>query len=107
LVWGATGDTVQGASGSGSATIAFGAAHTGETIWDNGSTSSGNDTVYDFTQAEGDRVSLSSSDTASTVVANSTQDGSGNVVVHLSDGSNITLVGVSKAQLDTSYFSSH
>jgi hypothetical protein len=28
-------------------------------------------------------------------------------VVHLSDGSNITLVGVSKAALDNSYFTTH
>jgi Ca2+-binding RTX toxin-like protein len=105
-VWGGTGDTIQGASGTGSATIAFSPGHTNETIWDDGATSTGNDTVYDFSQGSGDRVSLSSSDTASTVVANSTEVG-GNVVIHLSDGSNITLVGVSKAQLDTGYFSSH
>jgi hypothetical protein len=106
-VSGASGDTVQGASGSGSATIAFGAFHGAETLWDNGSTSSGNDTVYDFSQSTGDRISLSNQDNVVLVVLTATSDGSGNVVVHLHDGSSITLIGVAQASLNTGYFTTH
>src|SRR6202040_2179813 len=62
-IWGGSGDTIQGAAASGSATIAFGAGRLsgqGETLWDNGSTSRGNDTVVNFTQSIGDRISLNS-----------------------------------------------
>jgi hypothetical protein len=61
--------------------------------------------VFNFNQAIGDRVSLNSgTDNANTVVAVATADGSGNAVLHLSDGSNITLVGVPIGQLNTSFF---
>jgi hypothetical protein len=108
-VWGASGDTVQGADAGGNATIAFGVSHTAETYWDDGnSTSAGNDTVFNFTQASGDRVSLNgATDNASTVVAAATADGSGNAVLHLSDGSSVTLVGVTLASLNTTFFTTH
>src|SRR4029077_15409938 len=63
-VWGAGGDTVQGADAGGNATIGFGAGRIAgqqETYWDDGSTTSaGNDTVVNFSQAIGDKVSLNS-----------------------------------------------
>ena len=107
-MWGASGDTVQGAAAGGNATIAFGAVHTAETYWDNGTTSSGNDTVVNFTQAIGDRVSLNgATDNASTVVAGATADGGGNAVLHLSDGSSVTIIGVTLASLNTTFFTTH
>ena len=108
-VWGASGDTVQGADAGGNATIAFGAIHSAETYWDDGNTTSaGNDTVVNFSQATGDRVSLNSgTDNASTVVAGATADGGGNAVLHLSDGSSVTLVGVTLASLNTTFFTTH
>ena len=103
-VWAASGDTVQGASGTGSATIDFGVTHTAETLWDNGVTSSGSDAIYNFNQSAGDRISLSNSDSISTVVASATQNG-GNTVIHLHDGSSITLVGVSS--INNTFFTTH
>jgi hypothetical protein len=87
--------------------IAFGAVHGAETLWDSGSAPSGNDSVYDFSQSIGDRISLSTQDSAATVVAGATSDGSGNVVIHLHDGASITLIGVSQASLSTGYFTTH
>jgi hypothetical protein len=56
----------------------------------------------------GDRISLSSADpNANTVVASATQDGSGNAVLHLNDGSSITLIGVAVASLNTGFFTTH
>jgi hypothetical protein len=46
-------------------------------------------------------------DNAASVVASATADGSGNAVVHLSDGSSITLLGVSLGSLNASFFTSH
>ena len=108
-VWGASSDTIQGADAGGNATIAFGAVHTAETYWDDGnSTSAGNDTVVNFTQAIGDRVSLNSgTDNAATMVANATADGGGNAVLHFSDGSSVTLLGVTLVSLTTSFFTTH
>ena len=103
-VWGGTGNTIQGASGSGSAAIFFGAAHTAETLWDDGISSSGNDTVYDFSQSAGDRISVSSSDAISSVVASAAQN-AGNTIVHLHDGSSITLVGITS--IDGTFFTTH
>jgi hypothetical protein len=107
-IWGGSGDMVHGATGTGSATIAFGAVHAAETYWDDGATSTGNDSVFDFNQALGDRVSLNSgTDNADTVVASAMADGGGNAVLHLSDGSNVTFVGLPLAALDASFFTTH
>ena len=103
-VWGGTGDTIQGASGTGSATIAFGVAHTAEILWDDGATSSGSDTVYNFSQSAGDRISLSSNDSISSVVASAAQS-AGNTIIHLHDGSSITLIGVTA--VDNTFFTTH
>jgi hypothetical protein len=40
-------------------------------------------------------------------VAGATQDVSGNAVLHLNDGSSITLIGVAAASLDTGFFTTH
>jgi len=94
-IWGGSGDTIQGALTGGSATIAFGASHSNEVYWDDGLTSAGNDTVFNFSQASGDQVSINhATDVAATVAANATTDGSGNVVLHFSDGSNVTFIGI-------------
>jgi len=110
-VWGGCGDTVQGASAGGTAMIAFGTGRgvgQGETLWDNGTTSGGNDTVVDFTQSIGDRISLNAaSDSPNSVLASATQGSSGDAVVHLSDGSSMTILGVPLASLTTSYFTTH
>src|SRR6266550_1717638 len=77
-------DTILGSSGSGSAHIAFAGGN--ETLWDNGSTTSGHDSVTNFSQAVGDRVSLATAtDTVSAVLASATSDLGGNVVLHLQD----------------------
>ena len=105
-IWGGANDTVQGASGSGSALIGFAGGN--EILWDNGSTTSGHDTVTGFSQTAGDRISLSSAtDLVTTVLASATADLSGNAVLHLHDGSSITLVGVSIAMLNTGFFTTH
>jgi hypothetical protein len=91
--------------------IAFGTgrgAGQGETLWDNGTTSGGNDTVVDFTQSIGDRISLNAAtDSPNSVLASATQGSSGDAVVHLSDGSSMTILGVPLASLTTSYFTTH
>jgi Ca2+-binding RTX toxin-like protein len=105
-IWGAAGDTIQGSSGSGSALIGFAGGN--QTLWDNGSTSTGSDSVFGFSQSSGDRISINGvTDNAASVVASATADGSGNAVVHLSDGSSITLLGVSLGSLNASFFTSH
>ena len=105
-IWGAAGDTIQGASGSGQALIGFAGGN--QTLWDNGSTSTGSDSVFGFSQSSGDRISINgATDNAASVVASATADGSGNAVVHLSDGSSITLLGVSLGSLNASFFTSH
>jgi Ca2+-binding RTX toxin-like protein len=105
-IWGGAGDTIQGASGTGSALIGFAGGN--QTLWDNGSTSNGSDSIFGFSQASGDRISLdNATDTAASVLATASADGSGNAVVHLSDGSSVTLLGVSVASLNSSFFTSH
>src|SRR5205814_1219322 len=99
-------DTILGASGSGSAHIAFAGGN--ETLWDNGSTTSGHDSVTNFSQAVGDRVSLATAtDTVSAVLASATSDLGGNVVLHLQDNSSITLVGVTPLMLNSGFFTTH
>src|SRR5205085_733592 len=84
-IWGGPGDTVQGASGGGSALIGFAGGN--ETLWDNGSTTTGHDSVSTFSQAGGDRVSLNSAtDTIANVVGTASTSG-GNATVTLHDGS--------------------
>jgi hypothetical protein len=39
--------------------------------------------------------------------ANATADGSGNAVLHFSDGSSVTLIGVTVGSLDTTFFTGH
>ena len=85
---GGSGDTIQGASGTGSAQIGFGATHTSETLWDDG-TATGQDTVSDFHTAT-DHISLAAAENVATSqVVGST------VVITLSDGSSITFLGTS------------
>jgi hypothetical protein len=104
-VFGGAHDTILGASGTGSAQIAFAGGN--ETLWDNGSSTSGHDSVTGFNQAAGDRVSLSSvTDTVSAVLASATSIG-GNVVLHLGDSSSITLVGVTPLMLNSGFFTTH
>ena len=105
-VFGGAHDTVLGSSGTGSAHIAFAGGN--ETLWDNGSATSGHDSVTNFNQAAGDRVSLSSAtDTVSAVLASATSDLGGNVVLHLHDGSSVTLVGVTPLMLSSGFFTIH
>jgi Ca2+-binding RTX toxin-like protein len=110
-VWGGIGDSVQGAAAGGSATIDLGAGRVSgqqEILWDNGTSSGGNDTVVDFSQSVGDRISLNAAtDNPNAVLASATQDNGGNAVLHLNDGSSITLIGVSLSRLTTSYFTTH
>ena len=102
-IWGAAGDTIQGASGSGQALIGFKGGN--QTAWDNGATSTGNDSIFGFSQSSGDRISLNSAtDNASTVTGTASTVG-GNTTVTLSDGSHITLLGVSS--INTSFFTTH
>ena len=104
-VWGGAQDTVQGISG-GSALIGFAGGN--ETFWDDGATTGRRDSISTFNQSAGDRISLNgATDTPSAVVGSATTDASGNVVVHLLDGSSITLIGITQAQLNTSYFTTH
>jgi len=111
IIWGSGGDTIQGAAAAGFATIAFGAGRLKgqqETLWDNGTSSGGNDTVVNFTHSIGDQLSLNgATDNPNTVLASATEDNGGNAVLHLSDGSSITLIGVSLSSLTTSYFTTH
>ena len=105
-IWGGAGDTIQGASGTGSALIGFAGGN--QTLWDNGATSTGSDSVFGFNQASGDRVSLNSAtDTTANVLATATADAGGNAVLHLNDGSSVTLLGVSVASLNSSFFTTH
>jgi len=110
-VWGGSGDSVQGAAAGGSATVDLGAGRVSgqqEMLWDNGTSSGGNDTVVDFSQSVGDRISLNAAtDNPNAVLASATQDNGGNAVLHLNDGSSITLIGVSLSRLTTSYFTTH
>jgi len=104
-IWGGAHDTVQGISGGGSGLIGF--ADGNETFWDDGATSGRHDSISTFNQSAGDRVSLNAAtDDPNVVVATATNDG-GNAVLHLHDGSSITLIGITPAQLTTGYFTTH
>ena len=102
-IWGGPGDTVQGAAGGGSALIGFAGGN--ETLWDNGSTTTGHDSVSTFSQAGGDRVSLNSAtDTIANVVGTASTSG-GNTTVTLHDGSTITFIGISG--VNNTFFTTH
>ena len=102
-IWGGAHDTIQGASGSGSALMGFAGGN--ETLWDNGTTSSGHDSVSTFSQAGGDRVSLNSAtDTIANVVGTASTSG-GNTTVTLHDGSTITFIGISG--VNNTFFTTH
>jgi Ca2+-binding RTX toxin-like protein len=106
-ILGGAADTIQGALGSmlgsgGEASISFSTG--AQTLWDNGSTSKGQDTVTNFDQAGGDRISLSNQDNINQVVASATVS-DGNTTIHLNDGSTITLIGVS--DINNSFFTTH
>ena len=104
-VWGGAHDTVQGTSGSGTALIGFAGGN--ETFWDDGMTTGRHDSISTFNQSVGDRTSLNgATDDPNTVVATATNDG-GNAVLHLHDGSSITLIGITTAQLTNGYFTTH
>src|SRR5438477_5479686 len=102
-IWGGAHDTIQGASGSGSALMGFAGGN--ETLWDNGSTTTGHDSVSTFSQAGGDRVSLNSAtDTIANVVGTASTSG-GNTTVTLHDGSTITFIGISG--VNNTFFTTH
>jgi Ca2+-binding RTX toxin-like protein len=102
-IWGGAHDTVRGASGSGSALIGFAGGN--ETLWDNGSTATGHDSVSTFSQAGGDRVSLNAAtDTIANVVGTASTSG-GNTTVTLHDGSTITFIGISS--INNTFFTTH
>jgi len=102
-IWGGAHDTVQGASGSGSALIGFAGGN--ETLWDNGVTTTGHDSVSTFNQAAGDRVSLNSvTDTIANVLGTATTS-AGNTTVTLHDGSTITFIGISS--INSGFFTTH
>jgi hypothetical protein len=104
-IWGGAHDTVQGISGGGSGLIGFAGGN--ETFWDDGATSGRHDSISTFNQSAGDRVSLNAAtDDPNVVVATATNDG-GNAVLHLHDGSSITLIGITTAQLTAGYFTTH
>jgi hypothetical protein len=104
-IWGGAHDTVQGASGGGSGLIGF--ANGNETFWDDGATAGRHDSISTFNQGTGDRLSLNAAtDDPNVVVATATNDG-GNAVLHLHDGSSITLIGITPAQLNSGYFTTH
>ena len=79
-----------------------------ETFWDDGATTGRQDSISTFNQSAGDRMSLNAAtETPSAVVGSATTDAGGNVVVHLHDGSSITLIGITEAQLTTGFFTTH
>jgi Ca2+-binding RTX toxin-like protein len=59
-------------------------------------------TIDNFSQADGDRIHLTNSDTASFAIAHQTEAG-GNTVITLNDGSTIHLIGITS--VDTTFFS--
>src|SRR5438874_652029 len=101
-IGGGPGDTIR-AGGGGSALIGFAGGN--ETLWDNGSTTTGHDSVSTFSQAGGDRVSLNSAtDTIANVVGTASTSG-GNTTVTLHDGSTITFIGISG--VNNTFFTTH
>ncbi|HEY4471610.1 MAG TPA: hypothetical protein VGN21_10600, partial [Stellaceae bacterium] len=104
-IWGGAHDTVQGISGDGSGLIGFAGGN--ETFWDDGATTGRQDSISTFNQAAGDRVSLNAAtDDPNTVILTATNNG-GNAVLHLHDGSSITLIGVTPLMLNSGYFTTH
>jgi Ca2+-binding RTX toxin-like protein len=104
-IWGGAHDTVQGISGGGSGLIGFAGGN--ETFWDDGATTGRQDSISTFNQAAGDRVSLNAAtDDPNTVILTATNNG-GNAVLHLHDGSSITLIGVTPLMLNSGYFTTH
>jgi hypothetical protein len=102
-VFGGAHDTILGASGSGSAHVAFAGGN--ETLWDNGSSTSGHDSITGFNQAGNDRISLNgATDTIANVVGTATTSG-GNTTVTLHDGSTITFIGL--GSVNGSFFTTH
>ena len=103
-VWGGAHNTVRGVSG-GLALTGFAGGN--ETFWDDGATGR-KDSISTFNQSAGDRMSLNAATaTPSAVVGSATTDAGGYVVVHLHDGSSITLIGITEAQLTTGFFTTH
>ena len=76
-----------------------------ETLWDNGVTSTGHDSVSTFSQAAGDRVSLNgATDTIANVLGTATTS-AGNTTVTLHDGSTITFIGI--GSINSGFFTTH
>ena len=76
-----------------------------ETLWDNGVTTTGHDSVSTFSQAGGDRVSLNSAtDTIANVLGTASTSG-GNTTVTLHVGSTITFIGISS--VNNTFFTTH
>jgi hypothetical protein len=106
-IWGGSGDTIQGAVGNGLARVAFAATGGAETLWDNGPTPNfGQDTVFGFNHTRGDIISVPTGENVSGVLA-SAHDVSGGVQFTLDDGVSVTLIGITAAQLDATYFTTH
>ncbi len=91
-IWGGAGDTI--ATGAGLDAIDFGAAHTVPEFLapGSGTNTAANDTVVNFNEATGDRILETG--TAATNSLASAQSSGGNTTITLSDGSNLTLIGV-------------
>jgi len=106
-IWGGSGDTIQGAVGNGLARIGFAATGGAETLWDNGPTPNfGQDTVSGFNHGRGDVISVPSGENISGVLA-SAHDVFGGVQFTLDDGVTVTLTGITAAQLNATYFTTH
>jgi hypothetical protein len=107
-VYGAAGDTITGGPGA-NQYIDFAAGHGGAEFLNDDSAASGassiggSASVYNFDQATGDRIVGDSAAQAQAIVTASTASGS-NTVLHLTDGTQITLIGVSHATFGTTFF---
>jgi hypothetical protein len=89
------------------ARIGFAATGGAETLWDNGPTPNfGQDTVSGFNRTRGDVVSVPSGENISGVLA-SAHDVFGGVQFMLDDGVTVTLIGITAAQLNSSFFTTH
>jgi hypothetical protein len=79
------------------------AGHTGAELLAAGSGDSlGTDTVYNFSQATGDRITGETAPQISTIVATQSTDANGNAVIQLYNGPTVTLVGIQ--HVDASFF---
>jgi Ca2+-binding RTX toxin-like protein len=102
-IWGGAHDTVQGASGSGTALTGFAGGN--ETFWDDGATTGRHDSISTFNQGANDRISLNgATDNIATVVGTATTSG-GNTTVTFHDGSMLTFIGVSS--VNSGFFTTH